>query len=59
MKDNSLKQRCLALRYVYRFVAFSLFLCCPIILYIIFVCYSCVDGTEIKDTNSCFLVLSP
>ena len=24
--------------------------CCPIILYIIFVYYSCVDGTEIKDS---------
>ena len=36
---------------VYRFVASSLFSCCPIVLYIIFVCYSCVDGTEIKDTK--------
>ena len=36
---------------VYRFVASSLFSCCPIILHIIFVYYSCVDGTEIKDTN--------
>ena len=36
---------------VYGFVASSLFSCCPIILYIIFVYYSCVDGTEIKDTN--------
>ena len=35
---------------VYRFVASSLFSCCPM-LYIIFVCYSCVAGTEIKDTN--------
>ena len=34
-----------------RFVASSLFSCCPIILHIIFVYYSCVDGTEIKDTN--------
>ena len=36
---------------VYRFVASSLFSCCPIILYIIIAYYSCVDGTEIKDTN--------
>ena len=36
---------------VYRCVASSLFSCCPIILYIIFVYYSCVDGTEIKDTK--------
>ena len=36
---------------VYRFVASSLFSCCPIILYIIFVYYSCVDDTEIKDSN--------
>ena len=36
---------------VYRFVASSLFLCCPNILYVIFVYYSCVDGTEIKDIN--------
>ena len=36
---------------VYRFVASSLVSCCPIILCIIFVYYSCVDGTEIKDTN--------
>ena len=36
---------------VYRFVASSLFSCCPIMLYIIFVYYACVDGTEIKDTN--------
>ena len=36
---------------VYRFAASSLFSCCPIILYIIFAYYSCVDGTEIKDTN--------
>ena len=36
---------------VYRFVASSLFSCYPIILYIIFVYYSCADGTEIKDTN--------
>ena len=36
---------------VHRFVASSLFSCCPIILYVIYACYSCVDGTEIKDTN--------
>ena len=36
---------------VYRFVASSLFSCCPIILYVIYAYYSCVDGTEIKDTN--------
>ena len=37
---------------VYRFVASSLFSCCPIILYVIYAYYSCVDGTEIKDTNT-------
>ena len=36
---------------VYRFVASSLFSYCPIILYIFFVYYSCVEGTEIKGTN--------
>ena len=36
---------------VYRFVASSLFSCCPIILSVIYAYYSCVDGTEIKDTN--------
>ena len=36
---------------VHRFVASSLFSCCSIILYVIYACYSCVDGTEIKDTN--------
>ena len=36
---------------VYCFVASSLFSCCPIILYVIYACYSCVDGTEITDTN--------
>ena len=36
---------------VYRFVVSSFFSCCPIILYIIFLYYSCVDSTEIKDTN--------
>ena len=41
----------LACHNVYRFVASSLFSCCPIILCIIFVYYSCVDGTKIKDTN--------
>ena len=35
---------------VYRFAASSLCSCCPIILYISFVYYSCVDGTEIKKT---------
>ena len=36
--------------YLYRFVASSFFSCCPIILYVIYAYYSCVDGTEIKDT---------
>ena len=35
---------------VYRFVASSLFSCCPIILYVIYAYYSCVDTTEIKDS---------
>ena len=35
---------------VNRFVVSSLFSCCPIVLHIIFD-YSCVDCTEIKDTN--------
>ena len=35
---------------VYRFVA-SLFSCCPIVLYVIYAYYFCVDGTEIKGTN--------
>ena len=42
----------LACNNVYRFLASSLFSFCPIILYVIHACYSCVDGTEIKDTNT-------
>ena len=31
--------------------AAQLFSCCPIILYVIYAYYSCVEGTEMKDTN--------